>query len=140
MDPTSEPTASPLCLGAKYQGSMTCHDGACDELWGGESLVSENCDYLMVMENDGNLAVYAESANSDGRRLLSSGRPLGWYFGWSSETSIANESGVSVPAFMVNADGSLSILEYTDGADGSDHETLWSTDTGANSTTFTFDL
>lgn len=140
MDPTGEPTASPLCLGAKYQGSMSCSHSECDELWGGESMVSENCNFLLVMEMNGNLAVYAESENTEGRRLLSSGRPFGWYFGWSSETVIANTTGESVPVFMVTEDGSLMILEYTDGAHGSDHEELWSLHTSVNSSVFTFDL
>jgi len=140
VSPTEYPTASPLCLGAKYQGSMYCDDNECDELWGGESLVSANCDYLMVMEMNGNLAVYAESDNANRRRLLSDGRPVGWYFGWSSGTSVANVSGRSIPVFTLDSDGSMSILEYTDGANGDDFEILWSYDTESNSSAFTFDL
>merc|ERR1719361_182360 len=144
-DPTFEPTVIPtmaptFCLDAKYKGSMTCSDGECDSLWGGESLGSENCDYLMGMEMNGNLAVYANHETfEERRRLLTAGKPDDWWFGWSSNTSIANESGHSVPAFTVSSDGSLSILEYTEGADSNLHEALWSLETGVNSS-FTLDL
>merc|ERR1712130_215243 len=83
-------------------------------------MASENCDYLLVMEMNGNLAVYAESPDSGGRRLLSSGRPTDWLSGWNSETLIANESGTSVPVFRITEKGTLYIMEYTDGRYGSD--------------------
>ena len=140
VDPTREPTTSPLCSGATYQGSMSCADGECDELWGGESMASENCDYLLVMEMNGNLAVYAESLDSGGRRLLSSGRPTGWLSGWNSETLIANESGTSVPVFRITEKGTMYIMEYTDGRYGSDFVELWSLKVDVDDNPFTFDL
>ena len=57
-EPTVEPTNSPICHGAVYQGSMTCDGDECDALWGGESLVSSNCEYLLTMEESGNLVLY----------------------------------------------------------------------------------
>merc|ERR1719361_1543766 len=151
-DPTFEPTVIPtmaptFCLDAKYKGSMTCSDGECDSLWGGESLVSENCDYLMVMEMNGNLAIYAnhETFTERRRQLLdvsgAMSKPDDWWYGWSSNTSIANESGLSVPAFSVHSDGSLSIVEYTEGADSNVHEALWTLDMEVgNHSAFSFDL
>ena len=93
---------------------MSCHEGQCDSLWGGESLVSTNCRYLLVMESNGNLAMYGnpgvyedpctDGANEGCRRRMRmqmERRRLQnvWYFGWNSDTAIYNYSGESVPKF-----------------------------------------
>ena len=98
---------------------MSCDNAKCDTLWAGESLVSENCRYLFVMEPNGNLAMYGnpdiyEDPCTDGANEGCRRRRLQniWYFGCNSNTSIYNYSGQSVPKFTLETDGTLSIWEY----------------------------
>jgi len=106
MAPTSAPTQ--FCHGAVYQGSMSCDDdGNCDSLWGGDSLVSEDCHTLLVMERSGNLVLYSDG-NRRRRSLLSE-----WSIEWQSNSSLFNYSGESVAEFtMDSTSGALVIWEY----------------------------
>ena len=51
-------TTEGLCHDVVFQRSMGCVDGECDALYGGESLVSPDCHYVLTMEQSGNLALY----------------------------------------------------------------------------------
>lgn len=102
-------------------------------------MVSDDCGTVLVMESTGDLVVYSESANPRRRRL--SGRPSGWYIGWSSNTSIVDQYGTSQVLFTLNPDGKLQILEYPDGIDGDEGAMeLWSVSGAVNGSAFTFDL
>ena len=79
--PSTNPTADPICHGATYQGSMLCFADVCDALWGGQSMVSANCQYALTMEETGNLVLY-EVIDSR-RRLISSSERL-----WTTNTSV----------------------------------------------------
>ncbi len=122
MDPTSDPTAPGICRDAKFQGSMGCDDvndgGAeCDALYGGESLVSSNCRYLLTMEQSGNLVLYEVSGSR--RRLLQS-----LTSGWSTDTAVA--AGEPEFTFFRNGiESGLVILE-------SDGDALWTVTTASS--------
>lgn len=105
-------------------------------------MVSENCNYILVMEMNGNLAVYADPSqlNRRRRRLLSSQQPSDWLTGWSSGTFIANETGTSIPLFNFHEDGSMTITEYKNGIHGTDTVELWTVNPAVNAETFVFNL
>merc|ERR1719361_574008 len=75
---------------------MSCTDiasGDCDMLRAGESMVSANCDYLLTMEDSGNLVLYDVSGTR--RRLLQS-------TGWSSDTAVTDGT---IPVLTFFSDG-----------------------------------
>merc|ERR1711962_1576568 len=80
---TTTTTTSGLCHDATYQGSMGCDGDECDALWGGESMVSANCQYLLTMEMSGNLVLYEVMGSR--RRLLQT-----LISGWSSGTAVSS--------------------------------------------------
>merc|ERR1719419_656866 len=113
-------------------------------LWGGESLVSANCQYLLAMESSGNLALYGlaneyEDPCLDGaaagcrrrRRLVDNE----WLFGWSTGTELS--SNASLAEFRVDSDGILSVWEYPDVStvDSASGILLWSVSTGVTGDT-----
>merc|ERR1719361_2162239 len=78
---------------------MSCTDiasGDCDMLWAGESMVSSNCDYLLTMEDSGNLVLYDVSGTR--RRLLQS-------TGWASDTAVTDGT---IPVLTFFSDGTQS--------------------------------
>jgi len=114
-------------------------DGICDSLWGGESIASDDCHYLLVMEWNGNLVLYSDGS---GRRpnLVSE-----WTFEWQSNSSMFNYSGESEPEFTIDANsGDLVIFEYFfKDKSGLNPMQIWSTPTiadAANGGNFQFTL
>ena len=111
-DPTNHPTAAPslaptgapttTCHGAKYKKSMHCsiddEENQCDNLWGGESLVSGNCRYKLVMESNGNLRMfgllgtYQDPFNKDkDGNIDPMTEEMKWMHGWQTNTKIAKK-------------------------------------------------
>merc|ERR1719334_228096 len=104
-------------------------------------MVSSNCRYMIMMEGNGNLAMYGnpeeyEDPCTDGANEGCRRRRLQniWYFGWSSDSPIYNVSGQSVPKFTMDTDGTLSIVEYVNGYTSTDASgesiSLWTVSTG----------
>eukprot|EP01083_Nonionella_stella_P172893 594700_1 len=122
-DPTTEPTINPttnptkyptlhpsvaptpICHSAKYKGTMISSpkQNINDFLWGGDSLVSRNCKFLLTMKKNGNLTMYG---------LLGAKHNMGdWKKVWSTNTRIYNYSQESVPQLLL-MDGALRVMEH----------------------------
>ena len=126
-------TTSGLCHDATYQGSMSCDGDSCDALWGGESMVSANCQYLLTMEMSGNLVLYEVMGSR--RRLLQT-----LISGWSSGTAVSG--GVPKLTLFKNPfQSGIQIYEmesYDDTND--DPPSLWSVVTESPGDGITFSL
>eukprot|EP01083_Nonionella_stella_P283071 963394_1 len=94
--PSIAPTVKVPCQDAKYEGIMS----PSDFLWGGESLISVNCKYLLTMRKNGDLMMCINETHSNK-----------WSVGWDTGTFIHNYSGESVPKLIL-ADGGMQIMEY----------------------------
>jgi hypothetical protein len=79
------------------------------ELKVGETLVSNNGDYMATMQDDGNFVVYDISGTGDPRAL------------WESETSAAGDEG---RATSISVQGDGNIVAYNN-----DHDAQWASDT-----------
>ena len=114
--PTSSPTPS-LCYDAIYQSSMSCDGDECDSLWGGESMASSDCQYLLVMENSGDLVLY--QVNDSRRRLLDD-----FVIGWSSNTSVS----YGIPRMTLFSNGNTSgfVIYEMESRNDADPISLWS--------------
>ena len=121
LAPTVAPSWSPTptCHFAKFKGRMSSKRG--DFLWGGESFTSDNCQFLLRLERNGNLRLYGllegyfdpyKKPRGGGRRLIDEDEhPQTWYEGWQTNTTLYNYSGQSVPKFYID-DGKMIIMEY----------------------------
>jgi len=112
-------------------------------LWGGESLASNDCRFLLTMEQSGDLVLSGTENEHDDpcldrtnegcrrrRRLTNI-----WYDVWNSNTShiMADQSGESVPKFTINADGTMSIWEFMDqNASSNSARLLWTQNTNVS--------
>ena len=82
-------------------------------LWGGESLVSPNCRFMLLMQENGNLVfdailgVYQDPYAKGGGRL----GEMKWYNGWSTDTKISNTSSYAVAKLMFEQK-KLKVVEY----------------------------
>eukprot|EP01084_Bolivina_argentea_P286510 491500_1 len=108
FSPTSSPT--PKCHNAKYQGEMIQSNqwNTNDALYGGESLVSPNCRFLLTMEQNGNLILrglvgkYHDPFEKDEKGDYTNKQiQMTLYVGWETNTTIENFSGEATSRMML---------------------------------------
>ena len=86
-----------------------------DELWGGESLVSDNCRFLLILLPNGQLTLVKYTGNKyglKGRSLLQYEENNDeWSIGWQSNNTIKNYSG-KAEVQLILSQGGFQIIEW----------------------------
>ena len=109
-----------FCHGAVFQGHMQCSADDCDVLWGGESLVSVDCEYLLTLNAAGNLDVF--KVDDRRRRALQATTSI-----WSTGTSISDLAHIPKFTFFMNEiESGLKIYEMKSRVDSEAEATfIW---------------
>ena len=121
QNPTTKPSKSPspaptigICRNATYEGNMrkSVLNDIDQILIGGQSLVSDNCKFLLTMKNNGNLILQQVFPSV--------------IFGWSTNTTVYNFSVKPSTPALILSDGHMIVNEYrVFGASSIPHIELW---------------